>query len=661
MCLDRLKMRRHERKVRNGCHHFFCVTLLMVLTLLRVHYLFPSKVSASPSLPLLFSKSKFLLDEKRRGIIKSADKLGSVIDSIIISRSSGSASARNSIHARLVVGSPSCCRGGDSTSHYDDPSLQNVPPTTYIDPYGFALSSSPQSSLASIRDSNNRRMPAISIRLVPSPATTDGSSEVKNGPMIVEVQHITVTKLELSQQLGCPLRDLRIIDQKFATTFGSSLTSSSRANVASGSGSSYVSSSAGAGYGTNTAFLPRKSGIIVHIAGHTRAIVMKKNVLLFVPEYAAKDYSAHRDDPFHDHHNVIQLIVDHLTYVYGGNSSGVVNKDSNIENGGNQAGLIQQSEHQHQQREKSDHIDNARNATYHRQHPPSYPSVVKSSATPIFELVVLEALLGYVYIQESKKASEMIERAKNVLEGITVSPVSTATNPAEERKRPAWGSGDKKDSFMVMQAKLGQLLPLKNRLDALEAHCAEVAAAIHDILQNDEDMQAMYLSRQQSEEENEEGVGQSSRTVDRKTVATQCCQQQQGAGGKSGSAIKSQSRPFDHDHVEVELLFEDFLLQIEEVLYSLRAVQSSVTNTEEVVEIELDLMRNVIMRYNLLLELSSFAVGCAAAITGLFGMNLLNRMELHPRMFYYLTFALVLLIFVIAFGIREQLRIDHIW
>jgi len=57
-------------------------------------------------------------------------------------------------------------------------------------------------------------------------------------------------------------------------------------------------------------------------------------------------------------------------------------------------------------------------------------------------------------------------------------------------------------------------------------------------------------------------------------------------------------------HVEVELLFEDYLLQMDEVLLSLRSVQSSVRNTEEVVEIKLDLLRNRIMRYEMLFGLA---------------------------------------------------------
>ena len=127
--------------------------------------------------------------------------------------------------------------------------------------------------------------------------------------------------------------------------------------------------------------------------------------------------------------------------------------------------------------------------------------------------------------------------------------------------------GIKKDAFLQKQAKLGELLPLKNKVDELEAKCSEVASAIAEVLKDDEDMANMRLSE----------------------ITHDGCV-------PDGDPMNL--------HVEVELLFEDYLLQMDEVLNSLRTVQRSVQNTEEVVEIEVDLLRNRIMSYEMLLELS---------------------------------------------------------
>lgn len=403
-----------------------------------------------------------------------------------------------------------------------------------------STSSSVITTSSTLRDSNNRSMPAISIqlqRLSPSDSTNT----------IVEVQHVTVTKLELSQQLSCPLRDLRIMDHpKFTSTSTSS-------GISSSSSSTNADGTSGAGYGTNTAFLPRKSGIIVHIAGHTRAIIKKDFTVLLFVQQQQQQHGGEEASNNHNNNNLVPLIVDHLTNAYG----------------------------------------NSR---------PEYNN------STCFEFVILEALLKYAYMEKSKHASDIIGRVKNVLAGITVSNIIVDGIGLNKKEK-------KKDSYMVMQTRLGQLLPLKNRLDSIEANCAEVAAAIYDVLQNEKDMKAMYLTRKVED---------------------------------------------DHGVMEVELLLEDFLLQMGEVLYSLRQLQSAVKNTEEVADIELDLMRNVIMRHELLLESYAFAASCAAAITGLFGMNLLNHLEFHKHMFSVVTVALILLSIGIALGIQHRLRLDYI-
>ena len=57
--------------------------------------------------------------------------------------------------------------------------------------------------------------------------------------------------------------------------------------------------------------------------------------------------------------------------------------------------------------------------------------------------------------------------------------------------------------------------------------------------------------------------------------------------------------------------------------------QAAVQNTEEFVEIQLDLLRNRVLRFELLLSISTFAVGCGALVTGIFGMNLMSHYEDH--------------------------------
>lgn len=499
----------------------------------------------------------------------------------------------------------------------------------------------------------HRRMPAIRIATGPRPPF---ASAINPGPNFAATP-IFVTKFSLCESLGCALRDLRVIDQ-----FSSN------------------------GRYSGPAFLARSNCVIVNV-GHVRAIVMRNQILIFLPEVAngvrrsgcyeassfdegrgninghldsygnTHDYDyGHHHDHRHDHVSVstdgkgkqsnvammdtieslVEALVTHLNSIYhsshhlmfdeekSGADMKLVSKDntsmgqqwgagwysSNNSKIGEAHGMDQAPSQKRVKeskrrllRKKDTNKNVARKAV-------AGTSPGQSAPAPPFELVAIEALLGHVCSFESSKVGQIIQRAKDVLGGITYN-----FRGREE-------AGRKKDAFIEMQAKLGELLPLKNKVDELEAQCAEVAGAIAEVLKNDEDMAAMRLS------------------------------EIHGDGVLQGD--------IDNLHVEVELLFEDYLLQMDEVLVALRSVQSYVRNTEEVVEIELDLLRNRIMRYEMLLELSGLVVGVAAAVTGAFGMNLVNRLEEHPTMFYNVIGALIIVMAAMGYSILRKLSMDSI-
>mmetsp|Transcript_3094 Transcript_3094/g.3646 ORF Transcript_3094/g.3646 Transcript_3094/m.3646 type:complete len:580 (-) Transcript_3094:100-1839(-) len=443
------------------------------------------------------------------------------------------------------------------SSQYQQTQHAHLPPTH--------MSASPLSLGRTVLTTPHRRIKAIQI------AFRDGKL---SPPTPVEM-----TKSMLANLLDCALRDLRIIDPKYAAF------SSSNGSVGWGVGGR-------SGMRSGQAFLSRKKGIIIHV-GHVRAIVMRNELLLF-PSF---DYDDHYD---HINIRLNQEIIRHLNAV-----------------------LVDS---------KSKPSDNP----------------------PPFELVAIEALLGHVCAREAQYASGMIQNARLILSGIEQ---STFHN---QRMTKATGNNDRvsgtkkkhKQSFMETQAKLGELLPLKNRVDDLCAHCAEIASSLADVLKSDEDMAAMLLTKSakiSSAQINNHFGYWRSRT-------------RSAASASEVNVNEDVCLPSDleYEHDEVELLFEDYLLQMDEIVYSLRAVQSSVRNTEEVVEIELDLLRNRILRLELLMELTGLSVGCGAAITGLFGMNLVSRVEVHPRMFYYTSGFIVILMASVMFAAINFCGFDSI-
>ena len=53
-------------------------------------------------------------------------------------------------------------------------------------------------------------------------------------------------------------------------------------------------------------------------------------------------------------------------------------------------------------------------------------------------------------------------------------------------------------------------------------------------------------------------------------------------------------------------------------------------------------------------------VGVAAAVTGAFGMNLVNRLEEHPTMFYNISGALIVVMAAMGYSILRKLSVDDI-
>ena len=484
-------------------------------------------------------------------------------------------------------------RGGTSSAFGDTPDRSmHIQTSSSAD---TNISSSTQQTISHSKDilgravltMPHRRMPVVRI----APGLNPPLSSPSHPGTFMVATPAYVTKFSLCESLGCALRDLRVIDQFNGRYSG-------------------------------PAFLARSNCVIVNV-GHVRAIVMRDQVLIFLPEASSNVNSGFVAQNFEQQDSNlasvivnkksshVQETIEHLVDALVTYLNSIYHSSHNL--------VYDDEGHETHLKSKGDTFggqswrwmssasqDKAKRVKHDQRviHEPI-------GQAPPFELVVIEALLGHVCSYESSKVSKLIVNAQSVLDDITC-------NKDIGTKR-----SQKKDAFLEMQIKLGELLPLKNKIDSLEAKCTEVSAAIEEVLKNDEDMAAMRLSAIEA-----------------------------GKGVLEGDP--------DNLHVEVELLFEDYLLQMDEVLLSLRSMQNTVRNTEEVVEIELDLLRNRIMRYEMLIELSGLVVGVAAAVTGGFGMNLLSGLEEHPTMFWDVAKGLCIIMVALAWGILRKLSSDNI-
>ncbi|GAB5036288.1 mitochondrial magnesium transporter mrs2p [Nannochloropsis oceanica] len=194
---------------------------------------------------------------------------------------------------------------------------------------------------------------------------------------------------------------------------------------------------------------------------------------------------------------------------------------------------------------------------------------------------------------------------------------------------------------------LDELLPLRNDLSELHYTVQELRKALNDVLLSDEDMEMMYLS-QPYKIHLPSSSSPSPSPSSSLSMGQRSSKHHRGGGGT------------DESHQEIEMMFENYLMQLEWADTEIREVQHAIRNTEDTVEIQLDLLRNRILRFELVLNIVTSVVSFGCLVTGLFGMNLLSGMEAHPSAFYVVavvggvTMAAVLALAFI-YGVRSNI------
>ncbi|KAE9404963.1 cora-domain-containing protein [Gymnopus androsaceus JB14] len=165
-----------------------------------------------------------------------------------------------------------------------------------------------------------------------------------------------------------------------------------------------------------------------------------------------------------------------------------------------------------------------------------------------------------------------------------------------------------------------RLLHYSRRLASFQSRAKLVGEAIDEVLTQDEDMVAMYLTDKKN------GVAHSSL-----------------------------------EHEELEMLLESFSKQVEEIVNEVGNIDTNVQSTQEIVELILDSNRNALLALDLKVSIATFGVGTGALMTGLLGMNLTNHFESHPYAFYAMTGAAGLASFLVAFiGFRKLANLRKI-
>jgi magnesium transporter len=94
-------------------------------------------------------------------------------------------------------------------------------------------------------------------------------------------------------------------------------------------------------------------------------------------------------------------------------------------------------------------------------------------------------------------------------------------------------------------------------------------------------------------------------------------------------------------HEEVEMMFENYLKQIDSLVSEIASRTQAIQSTEDFVQIKLDALRNRILRLDLVLKLGSVSLSSGALVAAIFGMNLHSTLEESQLAFLSVTGGLV--------------------
>lgn len=165
-----------------------------------------------------------------------------------------------------------------------------------------------------------------------------------------------------------------------------------------------------------------------------------------------------------------------------------------------------------------------------------------------------------------------------------------------------------------------RLLHYSRRLASFKNRAKLVEEALEDILAQDDDLIAMYLTDKKN------GV--------------------------------------DHeldDHEELEVLFESFSKQVEEIVNEAESIESNVQSTQEIVELILDSNRNSLLALDLKVSIGTMGIGTGALVAGMFGMNLTSHLETTPYAFAGISaLSAAVAILVASIGLRRLAQIRKV-
>ncbi|GMH25069.1 hypothetical protein Nepgr_026912 [Nepenthes gracilis] len=201
----------------------------------------------------------------------------------------------------------------------------------------------------------------------------------------------------------------------------------------------------------------------------------------------------------------------------------------------------------------------------------------------------------------------------------------------------------------VSTKNLERVRSLKSNLTRLLARVQKVRDEIEHLLDDNEDMAHLYLTRKLIQNQQSEFLLSFATS---NSVIPVPHHLPRLSSNRSGSLVTSNY--VDDDDVEdLEMLLEAYFMQLDGTRNKILSVREYIDDTEDYVNIQLDNQRNELIQLHLTLTIASFSLALETLVAGIFGMNIPCTLYNINGIFSYFvwgTTAACLVIFVLIMG-----------
>ncbi|KAE8039014.1 hypothetical protein FH972_011467 [Carpinus fangiana] len=167
----------------------------------------------------------------------------------------------------------------------------------------------------------------------------------------------------------------------------------------------------------------------------------------------------------------------------------------------------------------------------------------------------------------------------------------------------------------ISSRNLDRVRKLKSAMTRLTARVQKVRDELEQLLDDDDDMADLYLSRKLASASSPvSGSGPANWFVTSPTIASKI--------SRASRASVATVREDENDVEELEMLLEAYFMQVDGTLNKLTTLREYIDDTEDYINIQLDNHRNQLIQLELFLSSGTVCLSLYSLVAAIFGMNI---------------------------------------